>query len=60
MTNKLSTMCENDVQALLYTFENEDDCVQIMERSDGRRYVRIYSGEYEDANIYELKTRSNK
>lgn len=51
-----STMCEDEVQAVLYTFGDEDDCVQIMERSDGKNYVRIYSGKYEDANIYELKT----
>lgn len=47
------TMCQENQKALLYTFSNENYDVQIMERSDGKSFVRIHYKEQDELVIYE-------
>lgn len=50
------TVCQENQKALLYSFSNEDYTVQIMERSDGKSFVRIHYKEQDELVIYECFT----
>ncbi|MGN1167274.1 MAG: hypothetical protein ACI4S2_12705 [Lachnospiraceae bacterium] len=47
-----TTICLGGQSALLYTFVNEKYRIQIMERSDGKSFIKVIYGESDEADIY--------